>query len=58
MSLTLVLGRDAGLTEAGVVGKVTVEGFTLLLMTGTPAGAPEADGDVGGTVVTVVRCHI
>ena len=49
----------AGLTEAGVVGEVAVEGVTLvLLMAGSPAGAPQADRDVGGAVVAVVRRYI
>lgn len=50
---------DRGLTEAGVVCKVPVEGVTLpLLIASAPAGAPQADGDVGGTAVTVVWCYI
>lgn len=39
--------------------EVSVESFTLgLLAASGPAGAPQADGDVGGTAVAVVRCHI
>lgn len=43
------------LTEAGVVREVPVESLALgLLAAGAPAGAPQADGDVGGAAVAVV----
>ena len=41
------------------MSKVTQEGVTLLLLVGRPtAGAPESDGDVGGTAVAVVGSHV
>lgn len=41
------------------MSEVPMEGVTvLLLMTRSSAGAPQADGDVGGAVVAVVRCHV
>lgn len=50
---------DWGLTEAGVMCEIPVESVTLpLLIASAPAGTPQADGDVGGTAVTVVRCYI
>lgn len=51
--------RPRTLTEAGVVREVPVESVALGLLTaGAPAGAPQADGDVGGTAVAVVRRDI
>lgn len=48
--------RPRTLTEAGVVREVPVESLTLGLLTASaPAGAPQADGDVEGAAVTVVR---
>lgn len=39
--------------------EVPVESVTLgLLIAGAPAGTPQADGDVGGTAVAVVRRDI
>ena len=39
--------------------EVPVEGVTLtLLVTCAPAGAPQADGDVGGAAVAVVGRHV
>lgn len=39
--------------------EVPVESVTLsLLIASAPAGAPQADGDVGGAAVAVVRRHI
>lgn len=64
MTLQLILftrGREVShtLTEAVVVCEVPVESITLrLLIASAPAGAPQADGDVEGTAVTVVRCYI
>lgn len=41
------------------MGEVPMEGVAvLLLMTCAPAGAPQADGDVGGAVVAIVRCYV
>lgn len=46
-------------TEAGVVCEVAVKGFTLgLLAAGSPAATPQADGDVGGVAVAVVRRYV
>lgn len=57
--LNLKQQTDQGLTEAGVVCEVPVESITLgLLIASSPAGTPQADGDVGGTAVAVVRCYI
>lgn len=39
--------------------EVPVESVTLGLLTAsTPAGAPQADGDVEGAAVTVVWCDV
>ena len=39
--------------------EVPMEGFTVALMIASAsAGTPQADGDVGGAVVTVVGCHV